>query len=332
VRRPRSIVAVDLNPAHIALTRLKLTAAQHLDYEPFRRFFAEPVTPGNPEIYSDLLRPHLDKETRAYWDGRTLSGRRRIDLFARNFYRYGLLGRFIGAAHRLARFYGYRPEVVLRAATLEEQRALFEREIAPLFDKRLVRWLTARHLPLYGLGIPPAQYAKLADRRCMPDVLLDRLRRLACDFPVADNYFSWQALARAYAPGEAAALPPYLQRRNFAPVREGASRVRPVLASYTEHLRSEPAASIDRYVLLDAQDWMSDEQLNALWAEVTRTAKPGARVIFRTAGEATILPGRVAEPILGRWIYHERRSRELFERDRSAIYGGFHLYSLRDAL
>ena len=72
--------------------------------------------------------------------------------------------------------------------------------------------------------------------------------------------------------------------------------------------------------------------MSSLMFEVTRTAKPGARVIFRTAGEATILPGRVAEPILGRWIYHERRSRELFERDRSAIYGGFHVYSLRDAV
>ncbi len=40
----------------------------------------------------------------------------------------------------------------------------------------------------------------------------------------------------------------------------------------TDYLAACPAASRDRYVLLDAQDWMTDAQLNALWAEITRTA------------------------------------------------------------
>ena len=39
---------------------------------------------------------------------------------------------------------------------------------------------------------------------------------------------------------------------------------------------------------------MTDAQLNALWTEITRTARPGARVIFRTAAEPSLLPGRVA--------------------------------------
>jgi S-adenosylmethionine-diacylglycerol 3-amino-3-carboxypropyl transferase len=84
-------------------------------------------------------------------------------------------------------------------------------------------------------------------------------------------------------------------------------------------------------VLLDAQDWMSDDQLTELWSEITRTARPGARVIFRTAGEASILPGRVRPDILERWTYESERSRILGYMDRSAIYGGFHLYQLKAA-
>jgi S-adenosylmethionine-diacylglycerol 3-amino-3-carboxypropyl transferase len=79
-------------------------------------------------------------------------------------------------------------------------------------------------------------------------------------------------------------------------------------------------------VLLDAQDWMSDAQLNALWSEMSRTAKPGARAIFRTAAEASPLPGRVRDEVLGRWSYDALRSLELGGQDRSAIYGGFHRY------
>ena len=96
--------------------------------------------------------------------------------------------------------------------------------------------------------------------------------------------------------------------------------------SFTEYLKSRPDRSLDRYVLLDAQDWMSDLQLNDLWREITRTARPGARVIFRTAAEPSLLPGRVDEPVLAQWRYETEVSRDLTRRDRSAIYGGFHLY------
>ena len=40
---------------------------------------------------------------------------------------------------------------------------------------------------------------------------------------------------------------------------------------------------------------MTDDQLNDLWTEITRTASAGARVIFRTAAEASLLPGRVVD-------------------------------------
>jgi S-adenosylmethionine-diacylglycerol 3-amino-3-carboxypropyl transferase len=81
-------------------------------------------------------------------------------------------------------------------------------------------------------------------------------------------------------------------------------------------------------VLLDAQDWMSDAQLAALWREITRTARPGARVIFRTAAEPSLLSGRLDPQLLGRWRYEATASLAFTARDRSAIYGGFHLYVL----
>ena len=71
---------------------------------------------------------------------------------------------------------------------------------------------------------------------------------------------------------------------------------------------------------------MSDSQLNALWQQIDRTAAPGARVIFRTGGQADILPGRVADTILAGWTYDRAASAAGFAQDRAAIYGGFHLY------
>jgi S-adenosylmethionine-diacylglycerol 3-amino-3-carboxypropyl transferase len=191
-----------------------------------------------------------------------------------------------------------------------------------------VRWLTEQPASLFGLGIPPAQYDALAGDEKMAAVLRKRLERLACDYDLKQNYFAWQAFGRGYGRHADAPLPPYLEERNYAAVRERADRVSIHHANMTDWLATQPAASADRYVLLDAQDWMTDGQLTALWTEITRTARPGTRVLFRTAAEPTLLPGRVPETLLGQWRYHEDESLGFTRDDRSSIYGGVHLYSL----
>ncbi len=334
IASPNSITAVDLNRAHIALNKLKLTAAQTMpDWATFYRFFGQADSRVNPQIYKDFLRDNLDDETRNYWERRDPLGRRRINFFAKNVYRFGLLGTFIGAGHKLARLLGADPRRLLEAKTLEEQRAIFENELAPLFEKRVVKWLVEQPMSLYGLGIPPAQYKALAasgggDIR---QVLLERLERLACDFEIDDNYFAWQAFGRRYGTTKDAPVPPYLAEKNWDAVRANASKVSVQHINLIDFLKSKPDASLDRYVLLDAQDWMNDEILTTLWREITRTARAGSRVIFRTAAEESLLPGRIPDDLLGRWDYDLERCKDFTRRDRSSIYGGFHLYELRNA-
>jgi S-adenosylmethionine-diacylglycerol 3-amino-3-carboxypropyl transferase len=326
---PRQITAVDLNRAHIALTRIKLAAVRHLpDYGSFYRFFGKADQRANLLAYERFLRARLDPETLAYWQGRDLTGRRRITLFSRDLYHHGLLGYTLGLGHLIARLHGIDLKALTRTTSLAEQRTVFERTVAPLFDKRLVKWVTGKRMSLYGLGIPPAQYDALAGGDDMAAVLRQRVERLACGFAMAENYFAWQAFGRGYAGGESGPLPPYLERTHFDAIRERADRVQVLHRSVTEHLATEPAQSLDAYVLLDAQDWMSDAQLNGLWKEMTRTAKLGARAIFRTAAVPSPLPGRVDDAVLGRWRYDAERSQQLAGQDRSAIYGGFHRYVL----
>ncbi|AMJ63595.1 DUF3419 family protein [Bosea sp. PAMC 26642] len=328
---PARISAIDLNGAHIALGKLKLAALARVDdHAAFLRFFGQAQSPANVALYDEAIAPHLDPVSRSYWEGRGLNGRRRINVFAKNFYRYGLLGRFIGAGHLLGRALGHDPRAMLEARDMAEQRVLFDRHLAPVFDRRLMRWLVRQPASLYGLGIPPAQYKALAADG--PDgirgVLRHRLERLACGFDLKTNYFARQAFGRGYEQSPDAALPPYLQPQHFAAVKARVGRVGYHQSAITSHLAAQPAESCDAYVLLDAQDWMNDADLTALWTQITRTAKPGARVIFRTAADERLLPGRVPDAILNRWHYEAEKSRELGARDRSSIYGAFHLYVL----
>jgi S-adenosylmethionine-diacylglycerol 3-amino-3-carboxypropyl transferase len=326
---PARVHGVDLNAAHVALCRLKLAALSELpDYDAFYKFIGVANDPANVEAFDRHLAPRLDAASRQHWDGRDRLGRRRITAFSRNVYRHGLLGRFIGMAHLLARRYGVDPRTLTSAGSKVEMQWRFDRDIAPLFEKRMIRTMLNNPLSLYGLGIPPAQYTELAgEGPRMADVVRERLRKLLCDFDLRDNYFAWQALTRGYAPGRDASLPPYLQREQFEVISQRTARVAVRQVSMTAFLAERPSASLDRYVLLDAQDWMTPAMLTHLWREITRTARPGSRVIFRTAGAPSVLPAKLDPSVLRMWDYQEQQSLALFKRDRSAIYGGFHIYA-----
>ncbi|MFT6459029.1 DUF3419 family protein [Pseudophaeobacter arcticus] len=325
---PASVTAVDLSPAHVALGKLKLTAARVLpDYAAFYQFFGRADLASNAVLYERYIQPNLDPSARAFWEGRQLINRR-ISLFQKGLYKHGVLGRFLGAVHLVAGLGRVSFAPLLAARSLQEQQAFFDQKITPLFDMWLVRKLAGFRAALFGLGIPPAQYDKLAadgGGDVLP-VLRERVRKLMCDTPIRDNYFAWQAFARCYDPAPDGSLPPYLQQRNFQALRDYADRGRIVNRSLTDQLALEPGGSKQGYILLDAQDWMNDSQLNALWQQITRTATPGAKVIFRTGGAEDILPGRVSPDILGRWVYDTEVSKQGTKQDRSAIYGAFHLY------
>jgi S-adenosylmethionine-diacylglycerol 3-amino-3-carboxypropyl transferase len=207
---PAAIIAIDLNANHVALTRLKIAAPRDLpDHDAFFQFFGEANDGNNRSAFDDILSARLDGDTRDYWEKHVPLHGRRINMFARNFYRYSLLGRFIGILHVLARLHGKRLEDILKSRNPAEQRVSFDNIIAPLFDHKQIRLLAKSPVSLYALGIPPAQYDELvAD---FPDdplrILRQRVEKLACDFPMNDNYFAWQAFSRGYDTHNREAIP-----------------------------------------------------------------------------------------------------------------------------
>jgi S-adenosylmethionine-diacylglycerol 3-amino-3-carboxypropyl transferase len=326
---PAKIIAVDLNPNHVALTRLKLAALASLpSYDDFFRFFGVAKDKANRKAFDEFVSARLDGDTRDYWRKRVLPRGRRIDMFSRDLYRYSLLGRFIGVLHVVARLHGKRLSEIVSARSPAEQRVLFDRVIAPLFDYKSIRLLSKSPVSLYALGIPPNQYDELVASGDAIAVLRRRVEKLACDFPMHENYFAWQAFARSYDIENREAVPAYLRREVYDVIRTRTDRVDVHHDSLVDFLKHQPANSLHRYVLLDAQDWMTPDMLSALWCEIDRTAdRRDGRVIFRTAGPDSPLPRKLPADLLAPWRYLEAESQTFHARDRSSIYGGFHVYT-----
>jgi S-adenosylmethionine-diacylglycerol 3-amino-3-carboxypropyl transferase len=328
--QPAQVYAVDLNEAHLSLLKLKLAGLQAFsEYAQFWQFFGEAASVSNSRLYRERLRPILDADARAYWDKRNVIGRPRHAYFTDGFYRHGMLGRFIGLAHILAKLARIDLTALLNGKPDAAERIQALHRLHDLFHSPLARLITETPALLFSLGIPPQQRALLGAGAPLNEVLHERLLRLINGHPNATNYFAWQALHRRYpGPGDRC-LPPYLQASQFERMRDGAGLIIPVHANLRLFLESLPAREVDAVVLLDSQDWMAAEEIRALWTAIDRTGSDNVRVIFRTAGKESPLESDELASLRCIWRRDEERSALGFERDRSGIYGGFHCYVRR---
>ncbi len=328
--QPAQVYAVDLNQAHLALLKLKLAGIQAFaSYAEFWQFFGDAASPANAETYRARLRPRLDAQARAYWDKRNIIGRPRYAYFTNGFYRHGMLGRLIGVAHIMARLEGIDLDALLTAEVGSPARDEALARLDRLFHSPAVRLLTRTPALLLSLGLPPQQRALLGTDAPLNEVLHQRLLRLIDGHSVEDNYFAWQALRRRYrGPGDRC-LPPYLQERNFARMRNDAGLIIPIHADLRAFLESLPAREVDAVVLLDSQDWMAPDEIRALWDAIDRAGSNHIRVIFRTAGTHSPLERAGLASLREIWRRDEESSEIGEELDMSGIYGGFHCYVRR---
>lgn len=335
-QEPGHILAVDLNPHHIFLTKLKLAALKHLpDYESFFWFFGCSDLSINRENYERYIRQHLDDETRAFWEGGSWLRRKfkgpRINYFTKNLYNHARLGYFIRFLHGLAKISRTDPTRILRAKSKEEQEAIFEEIVGPVFRNPLARAIGKMPFLLFGLGIPPRQVEALREETGgqLMEVYRERIRRLACAYPIEDNYFTWQAFGRTYDRANRQALPPYLKEENYETIKGCVDHAETRITTTVDAMKGMEPGARDRFIFLDSQDWMKPEEITGQWSEIARIGKPGSRIIFRTASSKSPIEESLPPELMARFDYQGERSRELHAQDRSAIYGGFHLYVLK---
>jgi S-adenosylmethionine-diacylglycerol 3-amino-3-carboxypropyl transferase len=111
------------------------------------------------------------------------------------------------------------------------------------------------------------------------------LRELA----VKDNYFLRFIFTGHYSPD---ARPSYLDEAYAARLALAGERLSLVDGGFTDYLREQPAGSLGAYVLSNICEWLTDDEIDGLFAQIARTARPGARLVFRNFVGWTEVPWR----------------------------------------
>ena len=323
---PAEIHSVDVNPRQNALLQLKLALFRRGSFEDLYAMFGEGSHDGSARVYAGA-RPHLDESSRRFWD-------RCIGYFDRrrgrpSFYYHGTAGAVAWlVTRRLVRNRDLRRGLMelLDAPDLEAQRRIYAR-IEPLLWGPFLSWLVRHPVVMSMLGVPRAQLGII--RSGYPGgirgYLTDKLRHVATEVLMRDNYFWRVYLTGSYAPG---CCPEYLRRDNFQRLRERADRIRTHTATVTDFLRHHPGR-YSHFVLLDHQDWLVRHDPAALdeeWELVLANSRPGTRILMRSAAaDAGFLPAFAARALR----FFPDRAQALHRHDRVGTYASLHLAEVR---
>ncbi len=320
-QNPDRLIAVDGNPAQNAVLELKLAAIRALDYPTFFDVFAARNPAAVTDAYRTCLRPSLSARSRRFWD-------KNLWMVHRGLYGFGKMG----LAVRIVRFVlprlGIRPERAeqfFELRTLADQQAFYDRHVARRLWGPVAKRLCRSRWFMYLCGVHPRQFKLVNGRHGIYEYVKERLEYVLTKVPVYDNYFLSIAVTGRFRDHR---VPPYLLEENFETLRQNLDRVTVVNGWLGPYLDTLAPDSISKFNLLDIFDWMTPELFESTLRSVLRAAAPGARLIYRS-GSYRLDPPASIRPHL---VHHADLSKELLAIDRSATYGSFYVFSVKDGV
>jgi S-adenosylmethionine-diacylglycerol 3-amino-3-carboxypropyl transferase len=324
------IHAVDANPRQSALLDLKLAGIRALEFEDFYAMFGRGRHPDAQKIYRSALRRELPVYARDFWD-------EKIRWFCAprdgSFYFQGLSGQVARAFHA---YLSVRPRLaggirqLLETRTLDEQRAVYDSQVAPQLWGPCMNWVLSRSLTMSMLGVPRSQKLEVErqHRDGVAGFIRESIEYVFRDLPLHSNYFWTLYLRGRYQPD---CCPEYLREGNFARLKSGLAEAISVRTCTITQFLQSTRKPITRFVLLDHMDWMSSHQPQALqeeWLAILSRASAGARIIMRSAHlrpaylDSIRVEGRPIREILD---FQDGLAWALQPMDRVHTYAGFHI-------
>ncbi len=320
---PSAIHCIDMNPRQNALLQLKLAIFKKGDFKHLFQMFGEGALTEIKEYYKETLRPTLPAFAQEYWDDN-------LNFFngkgiRKTFYHYSTSGTFAWVANKYlkGRKNLFRKvQEMFSSKTLEQQAALYYQVEEKILNK-LVEFVVNRHFTMCLVGVPRSQqelFVEKYDRGAL-GFLQECLRKVFTRLPTKDNYF-W----RLYLNGQYThdCCPSYLKESNFEALSERAGQVQTHTSTISDFLKNNPKA-YSHYVLLDHQDWLAANNIQALeeeWSLILKNSRPGTKILMRSAAhEVDFFPQFVLDAV----EFEQEVTAKTHNLDRVGTYASVYL-------
>ncbi len=302
------VVAVDVNRTQNHVVELKAAAAAAAPERAIAFLGGTPATAAERLTLYRIYREALSEDAVRYWDRHS----RAVERGVLNAGVTEMLLRAIAGAVRRGVHPRRRIERFLRCTTLDQQRRFYAQE----WDS--VRWRALIHLMANRMVLKKAYDPEFFRRVQNPSFARHFLRTIETALtrsPIRDNYFFHQMFFGYYRTRLGGGTPPYLAAENWAAMADVTRRLTLVDGSISRYLRGCPSGSIAGFSISNICEWLSAAEIEELFGEIVRAARPGARLCFRNFLGYTDIPGRWRE------LVREDRPRgdDMIKRDRSML-------------
>jgi S-adenosylmethionine-diacylglycerol 3-amino-3-carboxypropyl transferase len=329
LREPRSVLAIDLNPAQVALVELKLRAIEVLAWEDLVAFLGVHPHDHRLDLYA-RIRPRLGERARGFWDSpsqeRALAGGvqscGRLEAFFRGFYA-DVLPTVLETEGRTDAI-----DRLLGMADPAAQARFFEAELGtPALKSAFTSYFTRERLASEGRDPRQMVYVDAMD---VAGFFWERFRWVLTALPARTNFYVHSFLTGRYR--DLTSVPPYLRRENHARLRALLPRISVQLGDVESGLREGPAGAFSKTNLSDLFEYLSDEATDEVFETIGERLRPGGRACFwnlLVPREPARDPARAVSEAPGPACRRLRPLRaladELYARDRSWFYRAFHI-------
>lgn len=316
--KPKTIHCVDANPSQNALLELKKALFLNDDYRLLWNMFGRGHEDRANLLYEQHLAGYLSPPARNFWG-------RHINYFSKtalegSFYFRGTSGKIALIIHNRIKHKGLHSKTLnlLDSKSLEEQAYYFE-EVENQLWSAFYKWLIKQNTTMALLGVPATQ-RDMIDEQSKGGLLTfiqTALQNVFTELPIRDNYF-W----RVYLTGSYTSFccPEYLKKKHFDFYKNNISKISHHTSYLTDFLKNNPG-SYSHFILLDHQDWLANSHPKLLadeWHAILDNARPGAKILFRSAGSNyNFVPDFAQEQLQ---FYPEKVAR-LHAKDRVGTYG-----------
>lgn len=305
VAGPRKVTAIDLNPAQLALSELKLRAIEHLDRASTMELLGYSPSSRRVELYLHLV-PYLTPDTVRYFNLNN-----------------SLIEKGLAGSGKFERYFAIFRNAIL---PLLHSRRSIESLVSPktrgereeFFEKtwnnlrfRLAIKLFFSNAVIGLLGRDPSFFKYV--ERSLPEFLCESIyKALVIQDPSKNPYLHW-ILFGEYR-GEI--LPFFLRAENFENIKANADRLEFKKASLEEFLEGVEPDSIDCFNLSDVFEYVSEDSYRNTLDIINDRARAGARLAYWNM----LAPRSSNAPSITR---DQEASSDLYARDQTFFYTRF---------
>ncbi|MEP7204770.1 MAG: DUF3419 family protein [Candidatus Saccharibacteria bacterium] len=310
---PKSVVSIDSNIAQKYVLELKIAAMQALKKKQLLEFLGIEKTTKRLEYYRQVV-PYLSPQAATWWT-------QNASIIAGGVVHAGRLEKFLTIFSRYVLPLIHTQKTVdqfINSKTLAAQSKSYDRVWKSTRWRLLFRVISSR-LALKKF----ARQHGMFEHEKVVNVAQEYQKRIDYNFkavPFSGNYFIDYILTGRFSHN----LPMYLEPANLTKILKNLPRLTLEHTDLLSYLKSTPDNSFSKFNLSDIFEPLSVEANDALWEQVLRTAKNGARIVYWN----NLVPRTFPKYLSGSITDETALAKRLHSQDRVFFYGNFYVHTV----